>query len=791
MALQTKSPKIIGASIQRVEDARLTTGRGQFIDDIALPHMLEAAILRSRVAHAKILRIDASRALALPGVYTVLTGRELAEITHPQPIMWRVLPEQRETNTHAMAVDRVRWVGQAVAAVVARDRYVAEDALALIEVEYEPLPVVHDLESALAEGAPKLYDDWPDNLLGAKMTFASGDVETAFAKADVVVRERFKVGRHFSCPLETRGCIATWDPHTDAIDLWLCGQAPNTARDFLGETLGIPIHKIRVRTPHIGGGFGCKFDFYGEEVIACVLSRRVGRPVKWIEDRVESFVATSHAREEMIEAEMAATKDGMITGIRGTFYGVLGGATGMVASGPPWLAMSLLTGPYKIPNASTAVVGVLTNRAPLGSYRGWGQPEANFVHDRLVELVARKLGIDRNEMRRKNFPKPEEFPFNTGVVWTYDSGRYSDCLDLCLEGLKTHGWSKRQTEARAAGRSVGIGFSFHIEVTAFGPTRFQNDVGLEHSGFDEEVVRIDSSGRVTVLTGQVSIGQGMETTLAQLAAETLGVRLEDVTVFAGDTASCPYTGYGTAASRGAPLAGGAVIGASKKLREQVLRIAGQILEVAPEDLTIEDSRIGVVGVPDRYVTMADIGDAAYRRLSGKLPTDMSPTLEERCVFDTDAFAMTYGCTAVMAEVDRETGVVTLLDYLTAHDCGTVINPTIVDGQLHGGAAQAIAGALYEDLVYDDAGQPLATTFMDYLMPTASEIPRFTHLHMETPSPHIPGGIKGMGESGTIPGFAAIANAIDDALSDLGVTVTTLPVTPPRLLELIRTAKTRA
>ncbi|MGE3597505.1 MAG: xanthine dehydrogenase family protein molybdopterin-binding subunit [Dehalococcoidia bacterium] len=789
MALQTKSPRIIGQSINRVEDSRLTAGRGQYIDDIELPHMLEAAILRSPLPHAKIVRIDATRALELPGVHTVITGAELAEITHPQPIIWRVLPGERETSAHAMAIDRVRWVGQAVAAVVARDRYIAEDALALIDVEYEPLPVVANLESALAEGAPKLYEEWSDNVLG-RMTFTSGDVEMAFAAADVVVRERFKVGRDFACPLETRGCIATWDPYTNEVDLWLSGQAPNTVRDTLGETLGLPLHKIRIRTPDVGGGFGCKNEQYSEDVIVCALSRRLGRPVKWIEDRVESFVATSHAREQVIEAEMAATKDGLITGIKATVYGVLGGATSSVDCGPPWLAMSLVTGPYKVPNVSTTVVGVLTNRAPYGSYRGWGQPKANFVHERLVELVARKLGIDRSEMRRKNFPKPEEFPFNTGVVWTYDSGRYADCLDLCLGSLKERRWWERQAEARQSGRSVGIGFSFHIEVTAFGPTRFLNQAGLAHSGFDEEVVRIDSTGRVTVLTGHVSIGQGMHTTLAQIAADTLGVRFEDVTVMAGDTASCPYTGYGTVASRGAALGGAAVMTASKKLREQVLRIAGHILEVAPEDLTIENGRIAVVGVPDRHVTMADVGDAAYRRLSGKLPPDMSPTLEERCVFDPEAYAMTYGYTAVMAEVDRETGVVRLLDYAMTHDCGTVINPTIVDGQLHGGAAQAIAGALYEEIIYDDACQPVTTTFMDYLIPTAWEVPRFTLLHMETPSPYIPGGIKGMGESGTIPGFAAIANAIDDALSDLDVTVTTLPVTPPRLLELIR-AKTKA
>ncbi len=785
MGLQTRTTGMIGAAVRRLEDQRLVTGRGQFIDDVELPRMLEAAILRSPHPHARLVRIEATRALALPGVHAVLTGRELAEVARPQPVIWHV-PGQQVTNTYAMAVDRVRWVGQPVVAVAARDRYVAEDALTLIEVEYEPLPAVASLEAALAEGAPRLYDDWPDNIL-ARATLAKGDVEAAIAAADVVVRQRFTIGRHFACPLETRGCVATWDPYTNAIELWLNCQGPSLTRDFLGEVLGVPLHHIRVRAPNLGGGFGCKLDLYGEEIIACVLSRRAGRPVKWIEDRSESFVATSHAREEVIDAEMAATKDGKITGIKATVYGVLGGTTQMVAGGPAWLTMSTVTGPYDVPHISSTFVGVVTNRAPSGSYRGWGQPEANFVHERLLELTARRLGIDRNEMRRRNLPRPEAFPFNTGLALTFDSGRYAECVDLCLDGLRQHDWWARQDEARRAGRSVGIGFGFHIEMTAFGPTRALNDAGFDHSGFDQAIVRIDSSGRVTVSTGQIDMGQGLSTTLAQVAADTLGVPLADVTVVSGDTASCPIPGYGTGASRGAALGGATVIGASAKLRQQVLRIAGQLLEVAPEDLTIEEGRIAVRGVPDRGVTMAEVGSAAYRQLSGGLPADMPPTLEERCVIDPEAFAVTYGCTATMAEVDRETGVVTVLDYLTAHDCGTVINPTIVDGQLHGGAAQAIAGALYEDLVYNDAGQPLTTTFIDYLVPTASEVPRFTHLHMETPAPHIPGGIKGMGESGTIPGFAAIANAIDDALSDLGVVVTSLPITPPRLLELIRGA----
>ncbi|WP_207782281.1 xanthine dehydrogenase family protein molybdopterin-binding subunit [Phytoactinopolyspora limicola] len=781
---------LIGARVRRQEDPRLLTGRAQFVDDVRLPGMLNAAVLRSPVPHARIVRIDVSRALAHPGVYAVVTGDEVrAAVATPQPVIWRMIPDQRMTDGYPLAVGKARYVGQGIAAVAATDRATAEDALELIDVEYDELPAVTTLEEALAEDAPKLYDEWPDNV-SCRATIPKGDVEAAFAEADVVVRETFRFARQMGTPLETRGVVATWDPFTDRLDVWLSTQSPNLARDLFGEVLDVSVDKIRVRVPDVGGGFGNKFDFYGEEVVAAILSKRTGRPVKLIEDRLESFVANAHSREQKVEVELAATSDGRITGLRGTVYAVLGGQLATVGIGPCWLTAALMSGPYDIANVEASVVGVVTNRSPYGSYRGWGQPKSNFAHERMVDLLARRLDMDPLDVRRKNLIPADAFPYASPVFF-YDGGRYDECLGLATDAVRDRGWLRRRDEARGSGRTVGIGYSFHVEITALGPSRIMNMAGLQHSAFDEEVVRIDSSGRVTVYTGQTALGQGIQTALAQVAAEQLGVPLDDVTVVVGDTDTCPYTGYGTGASRAASLGGGAVLTASKRLKEKVLRIAGGMLEAAPEDLVVADGRISVVGVPDRSVSMAEIGDAAYRRINGRLPEDEVPTLEEREVFDPPNVAFSYGCTAVLADVDRETGEVRLLDYLIAHDCGTVINPLIVDGQLHGGAAQAIGGALYEELVYGPDGQIQTTTFMDYLMPTASEIPAFELLHMETPAEHIPGGFKGMGEGGTIGGAAAIAGAVDDALADLGVATVALPITPPRLLAAMRNGQVQA
>ncbi|AIG74233.1 Caffeine dehydrogenase subunit alpha [Amycolatopsis japonica] len=774
---------LIGASVTRQEDVRLLTGRAQYIDDVRLPGMLEAAVLRSPLPHARILRVDTTAAEAHPGVYAVITGEDVRAITKtPQPVIWSNLPDMRTPETHALAIGKVRYHGQGVAAVAAKDRATAEDALELIEVEYEELPAAGTLEQALADDAPKLYEDWPDNIAGTG-TIPMGDVATAFAEADVVLTESFRFARQMGTPIETRGVVATWDPFTDRLDVWLATQAPNLARELFGEVFGLSMDRIRVRTPDVGGGFGNKFDFYAEEVVAAILSRRTGKPVKLIEDRAESFVANAHSREQKIDVELAAKDDGTITGLRATVYGVLGGVLGTVGASPCWTTTALLTGPYAIPNAELTLVAVMTNRSPYGSFRGYGLPKANFVHEHLVEQLAKRLGMDAHAVRRKNFIPPEAFPYQ-GPVFVYDSGRYEDCLDLCLKAVEDAGWAERR------GDGVGIGYAFHNELTGFGPSRIINLAGLGHSGFDEEVVRVDSTGHVTVHTGLSAIGQGIHTTLAQVAAHTLGVPLDHVTVLSGDTQSCPYTGYGTAASRGAAVGGAAVLNASTRLRAKILRVAGHILEASPDDLSIQDGVVAVKGVPGRQVTLAAIGDAAYRRLNGVWPEDETPTLEEREVYDPVNVATSFGCTAVLAEVDKETGVVTLLDYLIAHDCGTVINPTIVDGQLHGGAAQAIGGALYEELVYGADGRLETTSFAGYLLPTATEIPPFSVAHMTTPTEHVPGGFKGMGEAGVIGGGAAIAHAVEDALREHDVDITSLPITPPRLLAALKRGAAR-
>ena len=784
MTHQAVRPGLIGARVRRQEDPRILAGRTRYIDDVTMPGLLEAAVLRSPVAHARIVSIDVTRALELPGVFDVVTGPDVAEsCAAGQPVIWHLIPDQRMPETFAIATDKVRYVGQPVAAVAAVDRYVAEDALALIEVEYEELPPVVTLDDALAEGAPKLFDEWPDNISGTT-TIPKGDAATAFEEADVVVRTTIEYGRQTGVPLETRGAVATWDPHTDELEVWLSTQSPNLARDLFGEVLGLAVDKIRIRVPDVGGGFGNKFDFYGEEIIAAILSRRTGRSVKLIEDRVESFTANAHSREQRIEVELAATADGRITGLRGTLYAVLGGALATVGAGPPWCSTALMSGPYDIANVDLTLVAVMTNKSPYGSYRGWGQPKGCYAHERLVELLAAKVNLPANEIRRRNLIKPEQFPYFS-PVFVYDSGRYDECLDLAERTVDEFGWPERVRRAREQGRSMGIGYGFHVEITAFGPTRILNAAGLQHSGFDEEVVRIDPTGGVTVFSGQAAMGQGVQTALAQVAADTLDVPLDTVKVVVGDTESCPYTGYGTGASRGASMGGAAVLSAATKLRQKVLRVASHMLEADPADLEIVDGDIGVTGAPGKKVTMREIGDASYRRLLNNFPEGEIPTLEERFVFDPENVAFSYGCTATLVEVDRETGHCTVHGYLVAHDCGVVINPTGVEGQIHGGVAQGIGGTFLEELVYGPDGQIQTTTLMDYLMPTATDVPRVETRHMETPATAITGGFKGVGECGTIGAAAALSAAIEEAVRDLDIQITRIPITPSRLRAAIR------
>jgi carbon-monoxide dehydrogenase large subunit len=743
--------------------------------------MLHAAFLRSPYPHALVRSVDVSAALAMPGVHAVLTGADLPEQLGAQPNTH--LFGERETPYYALARERVRYAGEAVAVIVAESPYVAEDARDEVVVDWEPLPSVGDAELAVGDGAPLVWPDrdWPDNVCG---TFEKemGDVDRAFDEADVVVTESYRIQRQFGCSLEGRGVLAEWDRNVDELTLWTSSQIVHIARDLLAAVLGLPEHRIRVLVPRIGGGFGAKFHFYPEETAIALAARETGRPVRWVEDRLESFLSTVHAREQRVTMSMAASEDGTITGVKGDLIGDMGAAMHTVGYGPLWLTSVMLTSVYEIPNARVRARAVVTNKMPLGSYRGWGQPQANFVVERTVDRLAAELGIDRAELRRRNFIPPERLP-RKSLHHTLDSGDYRACLDRAMELLSERGWPDRQAELRAQGRHVGIGISFYTENSALGPSRMINEGGVQQGGYDIARVRVERGGEVTLYTGLCEMGQGLTTALAQVCADNLGVHPDDVNVVHGDSSQVPYTGYGTGASRGASVGGAAVTKAARTARAKVLRIAGHMLEANPEDLEAEDGRIFVKGSPSAAVTMADVGRAAYIRAI-ELPEGEDPGIEAVEAFDPPQFAWPYGANVAVVEVDVETGQVSFLDYVYVHDCGTIVNPTIVEGQIQGGVAQGIGAALFEALTYDDEGQPLFATFMEYVLPTAAELPRLAMEHQHTPSPNIPGGMKGVGEAGAIGSPAAVVAAIEDALSQYGARITETPVTPAAIVAMV-------
>ena len=747
--------------------------------------MLHAAFLRSPYPHALIKSVDVSAAMAIPGVHAVLTGADLPEHLGAQPNTH--LFGERETPYYALARERVRYAGESVAVIVAESPYVAEDARDEIVVDWEPLPSVGDAELALADGAPLVWPDldWPDNVCG---TFEKemGDVDQAFDEAAVVVTESYRIQRQFGCSLEGRGVLAEWDRNVDELTLWTSSQIVHIARDLLASVLGLPEHRIRVLVPRIGGGFGAKFHFYPEETAIALAARETGRPVRWVEDRLESFLSTVHAREQRVQLSMAAREDGTITGVKGDLIGDMGAAMHTVGYGPLWLTAVMLTSVYEIPNARVRARAVVTNKMPLGSYRGWGQPQANFVVERTVDLLAGELGIDRAELRRRNFIPPERLP-RKSLHHTLDSGDYRACLDRAMEMVSERGWPERQAELRAQGRHVGIGLSFYTENSALGPSRMINEGGVQQGGYDIARVRVEQGGEVTLYTGLCEMGQGLTTALAQVCADNVGVHPDQVNVVHGDSSQVPYTGYGTGASRGASVGGAAVMKAAGTVRAKVLRIAGHMLEANPDDLEVEDGRIFVRGTPSASVTMADVGRAAYIRAI-ELPDGEDPGIEAVEAFDPPQFAWPYGANVAVVEVDVETGQVSFLDYVYVHDCGTIVNPTIVEGQIQGGVAQGIGAALFEALPYDDEGQPLFATFMEYVLPTAAELPRITMEHQHTPSPHIPGGMKGVGEAGAIGSPAAVVAAIEDALTEYGARITETPVTPAAIVAMVTEPK---
>jgi carbon-monoxide dehydrogenase large subunit len=725
--------------------------------------------------------VEAAR--ALPGVAAVLTGADIAREVKPVRAGSR-MPAYKVTSFPALAQGTARYTGEAVAMVAAESRYLAEDALDLIMVEYEPLPAVAVMEEAAAPGAPVLHAEAGDNVLVAR-EFAQGDVEAALAGAHLVVRERFRFHRHAAVCMENRGALAEYASATGTLTLRSSAQCPGLIRDVLADLLDLPEHLIRVVAEDVGGGFGAKASLYPEEIAVCVMARRLGRPVKWIGDRREDLLATSQAWDEIIEAELGVAADGAILALRAEVMADVG-----AYSIYPWTAgiepvqtISFLPGPYRVPHYRGRTRGVATCKAPMGPYRGVGRPPAVFVMEGLLDRAARRLGMDPTDLRLRNFIREADFPYRSpsGIVW--DRSSFTETLLQAREAL---GWEAAREEAaraRAGGRWVGVGIASYVELTGIGSAIPVSPGMLVPTGTEAATVRVDPSGSVTAVFGIASHGQGLETTLAQVVADELGVPLGAVRVLHGDTALSAY-GTGTYASRSTVLAGGAGILASRDLREKMLRIGAHLLEAHPSDLVVEDGRVAVRGLPDRCVTVRDIARAAYggRR---RLPPDVEPGLEATRFYDPYYGTASNATHVAVVEVDPGTFQVRILRYLVAEDCGRIINPLVVDGQVHGGVAQGVGAALLEEIVYDGAGQLLTGTLMDYLVPSACEVPAVEVLHVETPSPTTLGGFRGMGEGGTIGAGAAIASAVSDALAGIGAEVNELPLSPERLFRQIR------
>lgn len=778
--------RLFGAGVKRVEDPRFVTGRGRYTDDLSFPSQTFVAFVRSPHAHARITGIDASAAADRPDVVGVYTGQDLVDGgVNPMPTGW-LLPEIKIGVRHVLAVDRVRYVGEAVAAVVAESATAAKDAAQLVRVEYEPLDAVVDGPVALEDGAPQLHEEAPGNL---SFDWSIGDpeaTESAFEGAHRVVSRKVVNQRLIPNAIEPRACAAVHDRAKDELTLYVTSQNPHVHRLIMGAfILGLPEHRFRVISPDVGGGFGSKIFIYPEECAVAWLAKAVGRPVRWTAERSESFLTDAHGRDHVSEVAMALAEDGTILGLRVDTVAVLGAYLQLFAPAvPTYLYGTLLSGQYRIPAIHCRVRGVYSNTAPVDAYRGAGRPEACYLVERIVDLGAKALGLDPTEIRRKNFIAPDLFPYETPVALTYDSGNYEPALDRCLEMLGYDDFRAEQEAARKEGRYLGVGFSSYIEACGIAPSQVVGSLGAQAGLYESSTVRVHPTGKVTVLTGSHSHGQGHETTFAQLAADALGVPMEDIEVVHGDTGQIPF-GMGTYGSRSAAVGGSALHRSLEKVSEKAKKLAAHLLEAAPEDVVFEGGGFHVRGSPDQSKVWGDVTLAAY--LAHDMPEGMEPGLEATSFYDPTNFTYPFGTHAAVVEVDPETGQVDLRRYVAVDDVGNVINPVIVDGQLHGGIAQGAGQALWEFAAYDSSGQLASGSYMEYGMPKADQLPSFETDRTVTPSPVNPLGVKGAGEAGTIASPAAIANAVADALSPFGISHVDLPLTPARVWQAIQDA----
>jgi carbon-monoxide dehydrogenase large subunit len=767
--------RTFGARVKRKEDPRLLRGDGRYVADIKLHGMAHAAFVRSPYAHARIGTIDTRAAEADPGVLAVLVGRDLPDV----PTLPCIDAEEdtKPFNQPAIATQKVRYVGEPVAVVVAADRYEAEDALALVEVDFEPLPAVADAEAAAAETSPLLFEEFGTNVADV-LRYDEGDVERALAEAPHVLRERFSTQRYAGMPMETRGAIAEWDEGRQALTLRSSTQIPNSVKRDLCAHLGLSEAQVRVIAPDIGGAFGVKLQTYPEEILLALVARRLRRPVKWIEDRWEHFVATTHGREQHADVEVAYADDGEILGLRAALLTNTGAYLQRLTLVEPFIGAAMLRGPYRIPNFAYSSAVVISNKTPMNPFRGVGHVQAAFVMERIVDMIARERGLDPAEVRLRNMLTPDDLPLPRGVANVlageviYDCGDYPECLRRALAATGVEQFRAEQERLRAEGRYVGLGIGCFVEEVSLGP-------------YESGSVRVEPSGKVVVLTGTCSSGQGHNTVFSQIAADELGVSMDDVIVLQGDT-DVIRSGVGTYASRSAGVGGAAVRRAGRVLKEKILAVAEQLLEARAEDLRLEGGAVSVAGSPDRRLPLGEVAQAVAP--GRPLPPGIdSYGLEATDIFHPETNAFAYATHVAVVEVDIDTGVVTPLRHIVVEDSGTLINPLLVDGQVQGGIALGLGGALLEEIVYDEDGQPQNASFMDYLIAGVDNMPEIVIEHMSIPTPLNPDGIKGVGEGGAVGSPAAIANAVADALSPFGVEITETPITPARVYRLLRDA----
>ena len=772
--------RFFGASVLRKEDPALLTGKGRYVDDVKLPGMLHAAFVRSPHAHALIKSIDATAARALPGVHAVLTHVDL-----PEPMGSRRLPLyvphpaiKQTFMPQPLASEEVCFVGEPIAIVVADSRYIAEDAVALVEIEWEVLPASVNPVDAIAEGAPLAQRGATSNIV-TQVPIRIGDTDKAFASATHVFSERFFMHRGGPFFIECRGVVADWDANAESLTVHASSQGSHRFKRTFIDLLDLADNQVRVITNDVGGGFGPKGSFYVEYAATAAAAMHVGRPVKWIEDRRENFVATQQERDQYWDMEVATDADGKLLGLRGRLIHD-GGAFVTWGLVLPWIAATSVIGPYVLPNYSLELIVAMTNKITCSPVRGAGRPQGCFVMERMMDRIAQGLGLDRGEVRRRNFIKPEQMPYKVGLIFrdgrpvTYDSGDYPTSQKMALDFVDYEGFNARREAALKEGRYIGIGMANAVEGTGLGP-------------YEGATIRISTSGKIVVFTGATPQGQSHKTTLAQIAADHLGVDFNDVNVVTADTATIPF-GMGTFASRTAVNAGSSVHLAAIEVATKIRKIASELLEVSPDDLELKDGAVHVRGVPEMRKTFRELAYNAVGLYGFSMKADRDPGLEATSYFKPEQSTYANSSHVAEVEVDIETGHVQVTRVLVNHDCGNVINPMVVHGQIVGGVAHGIGNALLEHLLFDENGQPLTTTFGDYLLPMAPDVPHVDVLHTETPSPLNPIGVKGAGEGGTIAVIAAIISAVEDALQPFGVRLAEMPVSPERIVTLIAQAR---